>query len=185
MDLDIPTEQLHGMVLLLSMSDPKLMKFSPGSKFFMARYFHTLYARWGLLFLKRTITSECTSKELLLYTLTTISREQMAFLRSVSSLSDHVMCLLIQTGNFFTAALTYKTVVERKRIQAKRTLGLIVKGLWPLSPCSDTIFNICQFYALPFSHTELRVLINGFIGKKGGSIGYRRVVLRRGGKCVI
>jgi hypothetical protein len=184
MDPEATDDQLNATVRLVVVSDPRITRFSPGSNLAMGRYFHYLYHCYGLLFLRKIVSSECTSKELLMFTLQIMSRAEMSFLKCFQ-LSDHVLCLLVQSGNFFTLALTYKTVLERKRLQAKRTLGLIVKGLWSLSPCSDTIFNICQFYALPFSYTELRVLINGFIGKKGGSIGYRRVVLRKGGKCVI
>ena len=184
MDPDIRKEQLHALAPFVSIADPRLMKFSPGSKLAISRYFEYIYHYHGTRFLTKIVSSECTSKELLFHALRSMSPAAMSFLRCFS-LSDHVLCLLVQMGNFFTLSLTYKTVLERKRIQAKRTLGLIVKGLWPLSPSVDTIFNICQFYALPFSLTELRVLIKGFIGKNGMPIGYRRVVLRKGGKCVI
>lgn len=185
-DLDNTYDQLNRLAEGVVISDPKLMRFSPGSKTVMTRYFNTLYHRYGLSLLRKIISSECTSRELLFHALENMSRADIAFVKCISTLSDHVLCMLMQLRNFCLESIIFKTVVERKRLQAKRNLGVIVKWLWPpLSPCVDTIFNICQFYALPFSATELRVLINGFIGKEGRDIGYRKVVLRRGGKSVI
>ena len=178
-DPNVTYKQLELGVEGVNLFDRRVCQFSSSSRTVLFRYWSTLYLRHGVRFLRQLFQSECTSPTLLLFTLDVISPGELNWARKAFHHSQQTMSVFAAKG-LPPPVSNYKWV--KLRVEAKKTLGLVIRGLWGSCPSSvDVLFHICQFLPLPFSPQELKLLIGGFVGKVHQTPGYRRVVLRRRG----
>lgn len=174
--------EAYRALLELSLFSPWLLQFSGGPEA-MGLYWRLLYDRFGTRFLRRIFECEFSSRALLDYAFKTIPLEDYSYLvRRNCHVSSQSLCYIVNQRRVPHGLMISRSFWNIQRLKAKKLLGVIVQGTWNGGLGSvDAILSVCQFCSLPFTPTELRMLIDGFVGKDKQKPGYRRVVLRRTG----
>lgn len=166
-----------GEVNLLS---PWLLQFSGGPEA-MGLYWRLLHDRFGTRFLRRIFECEFSSRALLDYAFRTTPIEDYSYLvRRNCRVSSQALCYIVNQRIVPHGLMISRSYWNIQRLKAKKLLGVLVQAMWSGGLVSiDAIFSVCQFCSLPFTPPELRLLIDGFVGRDKQEPGYRRVILRR------